>query len=107
MPTFHRPTRDRALRFSLSILLLLAGCGEQHEPRASPIVARPLGGDSIALGAVAKVCTPEDEACVPTAAVMCQEIWAGDPAEKPNMPPLSPREQAWCLGEGGTQSGGR
>jgi hypothetical protein len=107
MPTFHGFTRSRALRVGSSIILLLAACGDQHEPRAAPIVARPLGGDSIALGAVVKVCTPEDEACVPTEAVMCQEIWAGDPAEKPAMPPLSPREQAWCLGEGITPSGPR
>jgi len=83
-------------------IILLASCGEQQEPRAARIVARRLGGDSVALGAVLKACKPEDEACVPAIAVMCSVTWAGDPAQKPNMPQLSPEEQAWCATHSGT-----
>jgi tRNA1(Val) A37 N6-methylase TrmN6 len=46
--------------------LAVASCAEQHEPRAAPIVARRLGYDSIAPGAIINVCKPEDEACVTT-----------------------------------------
>jgi hypothetical protein len=88
-------------------LFLMASCGEQQEPRAAPIVARRLGGDSLAPGAMIKVCKPEDEACIPTYAVACSVTWAGDPAHKSEMPRLSPEEEAWCAAHGGTHSSSR
>jgi hypothetical protein len=88
-------------------LALLFSCGEQHEPRPSPIVARRLGGDSVAPGAMVKICTPEDEACVPTYAVACSTTWAGDRAEKPHLPQLSREEQAWCAAYASADSNSR
>jgi hypothetical protein len=76
-------------------IALLAACGEQHQPRSAPI-ARRLGGDSMVPGALIQICKPEDEACVPTYAVKCSMTWRGDPAQKPNLPQLSPEERAWC-----------
>jgi hypothetical protein len=38
---------------------------------------------------------------VPTHAVVCSTIWAGDPAKKPSMPELSPEDQAWCAAHSG------
>jgi hypothetical protein len=100
-----RRLRERArspwigMRWAVS-LVLLASCGEQHEPRAAPIVARRLGGDSLAPGAMIKVCTLEEEACVPTYPVACSLTWGGDSAQKPPMPRLSAKEQAWCAAQG-------
>jgi hypothetical protein len=85
-------------------VILVASCSEQHEPRASPIVARRLGGDSIAPGALIKVCKPEDEGCVPTYPVACSMTWMGDPAQKPDIPRLSPEAQAWCAAQGAAGS---
>lgn len=51
-----------------------------------------------------KVCGPEVEARVPTWSVAFSTTWAGDPAQKPDMPRLSPEEQAWCAARGGTDS---
>jgi hypothetical protein len=80
-------------------VIISMSCSEQYEPRASPIVSRRLGGDSMVPGALIKGCEPEDEGCVPTNAVACSVIWMGDPAQKPNMP-LSPEEEAWCVAQG-------
>lgn len=88
----------------IACLVFLTACEEQHEPRAAPIVARRVGGDSIAPGAMVRICGPEDEACVATYPVACSMIWMGDSAEKPFIPPLSPEEQAWCDAHGGNDS---
>jgi hypothetical protein len=95
--------KSRALCLTVSCVagvIFSMSCGEQSEPRASPIVSRRLGGDSMVPGALIKGCEPEDEGCVPTYAVACSVIWMGDPAEKPNMPRLSPEEEAWCAAQG-------
>ena len=74
---------------------LLVSCGEEYEQRAAPITRR-LGGDSMKPGALIKVCDPDHETCVPTYALKCSMRWAGDPAQKPDFPQLSPDERAWC-----------
>ena len=71
---------------------LLVACGEENQSRPVPI-ARRLGGDSMVPGALIKICKPEDEACVPTYAVMCSVTRRGHPAQNPQ---ISPEEQAWC-----------
>ncbi len=81
-------------------LLLVLSCTEQHEPRASPVVARRLGGDSMVPGAVLKVCTAADEGCMPTYPVACSEKWAGDPAQRLDLPALSPELEGWCAAQG-------
>ena len=43
-----------------------------------------------------KVCGPEVQACVPTWSVAFSMTSAGDLAQKPDMPRLSPEEPAWC-----------
>jgi hypothetical protein len=88
----------------VAAVTLMVSCGEQHEPRASPIVTRRLGGDSIAPGALLKVCAPGDEGCVPTFPVACSETWMGDSADKPHTPALSPEAQAWCDAQGAAGS---
>jgi hypothetical protein len=87
----------RAL-FGGLVTLLLVTCTEQAEPRPSPIVARRLGGDSMAPGPMIHVCRPEDAGCVPTYAVACATRWGGDSADAPSrvMGPLSAQEEAWC-----------
>jgi hypothetical protein len=87
----------RAL-FGVLVALGLVACTEQAEPRPSPIVARRLGGDSIAPGPMVHVCQPEDEGCVPTYPVACGERWSGDSAKAPShvTRPRSTQEEAWC-----------
>jgi hypothetical protein len=87
-----------------AIVAFLVSCGE-HQPRAAPI-ARHSGGDSMVPGALIKICKPEDETCVPTYAVNCSMTWAGDPAQKPDFPQLSPEEWAWCEQQAPTDPSG-
>lgn len=54
----------------------------------------------LAPGAMVKLCTPDDEACVPTYSVACSTTWAGDTSRKPMMARLSPTEEAWCAADG-------
>lgn len=44
----------------------LGACADRTEPPPSPILARPLGGDSLSPGAMIKVCGPDAVGCVPT-----------------------------------------
>lgn len=86
----------RAL-FGGLVTLVLVSCTEQAEPRASPIVARRLGGDSMAPGPMIHVCRPEDAGCVPVFAVACPAPVSGDSGVAPGVArTLSAREQAWC-----------
>ena len=80
------------------VALVLVGCTEQAEPRPSPIVARRLGGDSLAPGAIAHMCRPEDEGCVPTYPVACALRWSGDSADASAqvIRPRTVQEEAWC-----------
>jgi hypothetical protein len=80
------------------VTLVLLSCTEQAEPRPSPVVARRLGGDSVAPGAMAHMCQPEDVGCVPTYAVACAMRWGGDSVDAPPhvVRPLSAQEEAWC-----------
>jgi hypothetical protein len=75
-----------------------AACTEQAEPRAAPVVARRLGGDSIQPGPMIVVCRPEDEGCVPTYAVFCPEPGAAESSRTAQVAarPLSLEEEAWC-----------
>jgi hypothetical protein len=96
----------RAL-FGGLVTLVLVSCTEQAEPRPSPIVARRLGGDSIAPGPMIHVCHPEDAGCVPTYAVTCAERWSGDSADAPPshvMRPRSVQEEAWCAANATTSA---
>jgi hypothetical protein len=78
-------------------LMLMVACTGHEEPRPAPIVARRLGGDSLAPGPMAIQCGPEDEGCVPTYAVACPAPSSGDSGAAPPMgPPLSVQEAAWC-----------
>jgi hypothetical protein len=104
MLTQQRLARSLWVNVPWVIIVLLVSCGEQHGPRAAPIIARQLGGDSLAPGAMVRICKPEDEACVPTYPVACSTTWAGDAAQKPNIPSLSPQEQAWCAAQASTDS---
>jgi hypothetical protein len=94
------PAVKAAIRglFGGLVALLLVGCTEQAEPRPSPIVARRLGGDSIAPGPMIHVCRPEDAGCVPTYAVACAERWGGDSTDAPAhvIRPRTIQEEAWC-----------
>lgn len=100
------PSRARAL---IATVAVLGGCVEQTEPLPAPIVARPLGGDSLQPGPMAIVCKADDVACVPTYAVACEVTWAGDSTRvgQPAVPPLSPEEQAWCVAYPRTDSSAR
>jgi hypothetical protein len=108
MPTLVGKSRSPWLKLMWAASLIpTVSCSEQHEPRASPIVARRLGGDSIAPGVLARVCTAEDEGCVPTFAVPCFVTWMGDSAQKPDIPPPSPEVQAWCEAQSAVDTAGR
>lgn len=87
----------RAL-FGGLVPLLLVTCTEQAEPRRSPVVARRLGGDSIAPGPMIHVCRPEDEGCVPTYPVACVVRWGGDSPDAPAhvIRSRTVQEEAWC-----------
>jgi hypothetical protein len=93
----------------LATVAVLGGCAEQTEPLPAPIVARPLGGDSLQPGPMALVCKADDVACVPTYAVACEIPWAGDSTQvgQRAVPPLSPGEQAWCVAQPPTDSSAR
>ena len=107
MKIVERRSRPLCMNVSWAAgVILLISCSEQYEPRA-PVVARRLGGDSMAPGALVKECKPEDEGCVPTYAVPCSVTWMGDPAQKPNMPRLSPNDEAWCAAQGAAEPVGR
>jgi len=94
------PSVKAAMRALLGglVTLVLISCTEQAEPRPSPVVARRLGGDSLAPGPIAHMCWPDDAGCVPTYAVACAERWGGDSADAPPhvMRPRSAQEEAWC-----------
>jgi hypothetical protein len=94
------PAGKAAIRglFGGLVALVLVGCTEQAEPRPSPIVARRLGGDSIAPGPMIHVCGPEDAGCVPTYAVTCVGRWGGDSTDAPAhvIRPRTLQEEAWC-----------
>jgi hypothetical protein len=83
----------------VATILVLGACAEQTEPLPSPIVARPLGGDS--LQSMVIVCKADDAGCVPTYAVACQVKWIGDLTQGDGavIPALSPEEQAWCAAQ--------
>jgi hypothetical protein len=79
-------------------LALESACTANEEPRPAPIVARRLGGDSLAPGVMVIHCRPEDEACVPTYAVACPAPTTGDSGATPRKgPPLSAQEEAFCM----------
>jgi len=73
-------------------------CTPSEEPRPAPIVARRLGGDSLAPGPMVVHCRLDDEACIPRYAVACPAPASMDSATgaQPG-PPLSPDEQAFCM----------
>jgi hypothetical protein len=82
------------------VALELLSCTEQAEPRPSPIVARRLGGDSIAPGPMIHICRPEDAGCVPTYTVACYGPPSGDSADASPLEtrPRSAEQEAWCRG---------
>jgi hypothetical protein len=61
----HPPVLVTALG-AATTLGVMGACTASEEPRPAPIVARRLGGDSMAPGVMVIHCRPEDEGCVPT-----------------------------------------
>jgi hypothetical protein len=89
-----RPTLAAA---SAGLAVILA-CAPSEEPRAPPIVARRLGGDSVVPGPMVVRCRPDDEACIPAYAVACPAPAGSDSGTAAQRgPPLSPQEQAFCM----------
>ena len=78
------------------LVFVLSACAAETEPSPAPIVARSLGGDSARPGPMIIICQADDVGCVPTYAVACKLTWMGDSTQRLYIPPLSPREQAWC-----------
>jgi len=88
-----------AIVFASAAGALIWGCTPSEEPRPAPIVARRLGGDSIAPGPMVVHCRPDDEACIPRYAVMCPApLTSKDSADGVLPSPLlSPEAQAYCM----------
>lgn len=82
-----------------AVLAALGACADRTGPPPAPILARPLGGDSLSPGPMVTICLPDDVGCVPTYAVACEAEWVGDstPNSRAAKRPLSPEEQAWCV----------
>jgi hypothetical protein len=108
MPHAARPEILMATVLGAFSLALESACTAHEEPRPAPLVARRLGGDSLAPGAMVIYCRPDDEACVPTYAVACPAPTTGDSgATSPKGPPLSPQEEAFCMANATDSGTGR
>jgi hypothetical protein len=98
MPHSARTELLMAAALGAFAFALGSACTAHEEPRPAPIVARRLGGDSLAPGVMVIRCRPDDEACVPTYAVACPAPTTGDSgATSQKGPPLSPQEEAFCM----------
>jgi len=94
----HSSTLATVVGGSAAIALMWA-CTASEEPRPAPIVARRLGGDSIAPGPMVVHCRPDDEACIPRYAVTCPAPLTSKDSADGTLPsrPLSSEEQAYCM----------